>query len=159
MPALTSARCAARHLLATANKASQSAAAVGPSLHRGPVPADVDSPQHPPDDTTSDSPVPFATHTAPGGKSAQHSTVSSNRAVRTGVQATLGATEGLESHVSISRAMSGVVWNPDRGLSVPESQECAAGDAEAYRERLDQSEQARRTCDSSPMPHLRSCSF
>ena len=42
--------------------------------------------------------------------------------------------------------MSGVVWMPDKGLAVPESQEFAAGDAEAYRERLEQSEQARRTC-------------
>lgn len=51
-----------------------------------------------------------------------------------------------DTRESLSSAISGVVWVPDKGLSVPAAQEGTAGDAEAYREWWEQSEVSRKTC-------------
>lgn len=57
----------------------------------------------------------------------------------------------LNRTASTSSVMDGVVWVPDKGLSVSVSHDGAAADAETYRERWEQSEAARRTYEFMTM--------
>lgn len=86
---------------------------------------------------------------------APHSTLASpsEAAVHNGAHTAAGSSatdnvRDLDRTGSSGSVMDGVVWVPDKGLSVSVSHDGAAADAETYRERWEQSEAARRTCAS-----------
>lgn len=138
--------CAARHLLATANSASQTATGSA-STHTGLPSTDITPPRplQPFHDVTSSFAATPTGHAAPAHAPAQNNHISGSG----GAHQTLRAQDRRDSRGSVSGSMGGVVWVPESGLSVPVSQEGPAGDAEAFRDLLEQSEAARKTCDSS----------
>lgn len=132
--------CAARHLLATADKAKL--AATAGAVHSGGLQS-IDDAIGSPVKPAHDAVTSFSGLPASADISTQKSQVNGAGAIHSSAQDMLPAQDRADSIVG---ANNGVVWVPAKGLSVPETQEGAA-DGWRSREWWEQSEAARRTYD------------
>jgi hypothetical protein len=140
--------CAARHLLAAANKASSNTTG-STALHTSAFAHDaaVSGSLPPPYTALTDYAPPPDRHTAPSNIPTLSRQISASAQAHAGAaHQPVGAQEDRES---LNSGMTEVVWVPDKGLAVPVPQDCNVGDAATYRERWEQSEAARRMCDPS----------